>query len=167
MTALPEAPFGLAAFVAVSAWQATLLAPALRWGYAASGTGRSETERGDVLVSLGTMRGVGCVFAWKASHVTLRPCALFELGSLKGRGDNTSEATTETISWRSLGVLARAEFRTLSWLSVDAEAGAVFPLSRDRFVFGPDPSAVGYAPPVVTATLSVGVSVGGPISGSE
>jgi hypothetical protein len=167
MTALPETPLGFSVFLAVSAWQASVFAPVLRWGYVAAGTGRSETERGDVLVSLGTMRGLGCVFAWKASPLTLRPCALFELGSLKGRGDNTTQAATETIAWRSLGILARAELRAFPWLSVDAEAGAVFPLSRDRFVFGPEPATVGFAPPVVTATLSLGLSVGGPISGSD
>jgi len=171
MTALPETPLGFGAFLGVAAWPETVFAPVLRWGYVAAGDGTNETERGDVRVSLGTARGLGCVFAWKTDLVTLRPCTLFELGSIAGSGQNTTLPATETVAWRSVGVLGRGELRLNSILSLEAEAGLVFPLSRDRFVFGPAPPVVGFEAPAVTGTislgLSVGTSVGGPISGGK
>jgi hypothetical protein len=171
MSALPGVPVGFGVFLGVSAWPATVFAPLLRWGYVAAGKGTADTERGDVQVSLGMARGLGCVFAWRASIVALRPCAFFELGHLDGAGENTTLPTTEAAAWRSLGTLARAEFRISSMVSLDAEAGLVFPLARDRFVFGPPPPVVGFAVPPVAGSfslgLSLGTSVGGPTSGGN
>jgi hypothetical protein len=50
-------------------------------------------------------------------------------------------------------------------VSLDAEAGLIFPLGRDRFVFGPEPAVSGYATPALAGTFSLGFTIGATVKG--
>lgn len=165
-TALPESPLGFAGFLQLSAWRASWVRPSLRVGYAAEGSGVAPTARGNVRVSLQSMRAVGCALEWpRRGALRLEPCALFELGRLLGRGEDTSAGTTAHVGWRSLGALARATLKILPQLALEAEAGLVFPFGRERFVFGPDPVVAGYRTPALAGTLALGISIGASVGG--
>lgn len=82
--------------------------------------------------------------------LTLSGCASFDWGRLQGRGSNTSAAQSSAANWLAPGGFVDAELRALPWLRLQLELGALFPLARDRFYFGPDetvhriPSLAGY-----------------------
>jgi len=119
-------------------------------------------------VSLATMRTVGCVLAWPHElPFRLQPCAVWELGRLRGSGEATIAGSTASVTWHSVGALGRATLEIVPLVSVDAEAGVIFPLQRDRFVFGPAPVVSGYATPALAATFSLGFTVGARLSGRQ
>jgi hypothetical protein len=160
-TALPGSSLGFAGFLELRAWRGSLAAPLLRLGYVSAGSGVDSTERGDAQVGLATFRAVGCVLEWpRDSRVSLRPCAVWELGRLSGSGEQTSEGSKANVTWQSVGALGRATFEIFPLVSVDAEAGLIFPLVRDRFVFGPEPVVTGYATPALGGTFSLGFTIG-------
>lgn len=82
--------------------------------------------------------------------LTLSGCASFDWGRLQGRGSHTSAAQSSSAAWLAPGGFVDAELRALPWLRLQLELGALFPLARDRFYFGPDetvhriPSVAGY-----------------------
>lgn len=156
-TALPQVPLGVAGFVEVSSVNEGLLRPRLRLGIVDAGAGETRTERGSVRVSLVTSRALFCPLAWQRSRFTLTPCAMFELGSLKGRGEQTLNRGEAAVLWRSAGVSARAALELAPAVALEAEAGLVFPLLRDRFVFGPSPVLAGFETPATAGTFSLGI----------
>jgi len=160
-TALPNSPLGFASFLELRAWRSSTVAPLLRVGYVSVGSGVGDTERGRARVSLTTLRTLGCVLQWpRDSALSLRPCAVWELGRLHGSGEETVSGSTAHVFWQSVGALGRASFEIFPLVSIDAEAGLIFPLRRDRFVFGPEPVVSGYANPAFAGTLSLGFTVG-------
>ena len=160
-TGLPDSSLGFGGFLQLRAWRRSFVAPLLRVGYVAAGDGTVRTTRGNAHVTLATMRTVGCVLAWPRERpFRLQPCAVWELGRLQGRGEETSASTTANVTWHSLGALGRATLELFPLVSIDAEAGLIFPLKRDRFVFGPTPVVSGYAIPAVAATFALGFTVG-------
>jgi len=167
-TGLPGSPLGFAGFLELRAWRRSFVAPLLRLGYVSAGSGVDSSERGDAHVALATFRALGCVLEWpREAWVSLRPCAVWELGQLSGSGEQTTAGTKATATWHSLGALGRATFEVFPLVSVDAEAGLIFPLVRDRFVFGPEPSVTGYATPALGGTVSLGFTIGATLGGSK
>jgi len=159
-TALPDSPLGFAGFLELSAWRGSIAAPLLRLGYVSAGSGVESSERGEAHVALETFRAVGCVLEWpRAARMSLRPCAIWELGRLSGRGEQTASGSKASATWHTLGALGRASFEVFPLVSLDAEAGLIFPLIRDRFVFGPAPVTPGYVTPAVGATVSLGLTI--------
>ncbi|HEX2670335.1 MAG TPA: hypothetical protein VHM25_05655 [Polyangiaceae bacterium] len=166
-TALPSTPLGFAGFLELRAWRKSVVAPLLRLGYVSAGSGVESTERGDAHVGLETFRALGCVLEWpREAWVSLRPCAVWELGQLSGSGEQTTAASKATATWHSVGALGRATFEIFPLVSVDAEAGLIFPLARDQFVFGPAPVVTGYATPALGGTVSLGFTIGAELGGS-
>lgn len=166
-TGLPGSPLGFAGFLELSAWRKSVAAPLLRLGYVSAGGGFESTERGDAHLGLTTFRAVGCVLEWpRDAWVSLRPCAVWELGQLSASGQQTKAGSNVSATWHSLGALGRAAFEIFPLISVDAEAGLIFPLARDRFVFGPDPVITGYATPALGATVSLGFTIGATLGDS-
>jgi len=166
-TALPSTPLGFAGFLELRAWRGSVAAPLLRLGYVSAGSGVESTQRGDAHVGLETFRAVGCVLEWpRAAQVSLRPCAVWELGQLSGSGEQTTAGSQVASTWHSLGALGRATFEVFPLVSVDAEAGLIFPLVRDRFVFGPAPNVTGYAAPALGGTFSLGFTIGAELGDS-
>jgi len=165
-TALPSSPLGFAGFLALGAWPNSAMAPLLRVGYVSTGSGVGNTERGDAHVELATFRAVGCILQWpRDARVSLRPCAIWELGRLSGSGEQTAAGSKAAATWHSVGALGRATVEIFPLVSVEAEAGVIFPLVRDRFVFGPEPVVTGYATPALGGTVSVGFTIGAALGG--
>ena len=159
-TALPALPFGAGGFLEAAWPRLGVLRPLVHVGGFATLGGTSDTARGDVRMRLASARLLGCALEWPvASPVTLHACASFELGSIRGQGENTYNPDEGTAIWRALGASARGRFAVARLMSLDAEAGLVFPLLRDRFVFAPNPVVSGYAIPAVGGTLSLGLTV--------
>jgi hypothetical protein len=157
-TALPGLPVGGGPFIEVRRDGTGPLAPALRLALLAAGSGTEETNRGRVELTLHLVRLTACpVRLPSASVFALRPCALLESGRLSGSGAGTDDPDSADVAWWGAGSALRGEARLRSWFTVELEAGAVFPLIRDRFVFGPEPARVGYAVPAVAGTFSAGL----------
>lgn len=104
-----------------------------------------------------------CPLQLRSDGAALYPCAVIDLGSLRGEGklgDNLTSANGETIIWASVGAEVRGmvESATLPiWLEL--RAGVGFPLvATHRFVFR-NPQALVYQVPHVAgvAGLSFGV----------
>jgi hypothetical protein len=69
--------------------------------------------------------------------VALTGCGSFDFGRLQGRGSHTQAEQTSSALWFGPGAFIDAEFRVLPWFRVQVEAGALLPLARDSFYFGP------------------------------
>ena len=87
-------------------------------------------------------RWTACALQVNLASATLGPCALFELGRLRGSGKTqTGGASSATGWWLAPGAV-------LNWslqadpLWVRFAGGAVRPLVRDTFKFNPDPEAL-------------------------
>jgi hypothetical protein len=65
------------------------------------------------------------------------PCAGFELGELHGEGTRTTGPDEASLLWLAADPFVSLAYRPLRILSVELEAGAVFPLVRGRFIFAP------------------------------
>jgi len=159
-TALPALPFGWGGFVEAAWPRWSVLRPLVHLGGFTTLPATSDTARGDVRMRLTSARLLGCALEWPhAAPLTLRACASFELGAINGRGENTFDPDEGTAIWRALGTSAHARLAVARLVSLDAEAGLVFPLLRDRFVFAPNPVLSGYAIPALGGSLSLALTV--------
>jgi hypothetical protein len=84
------------------------------------------------------------------TRVSLSTCLTFDLGRLQGDGSHTLAERTSTAYWYGPGAAVAATFSVLPWLRLQLELGALMPLARDRFYFGPSetvhriPALAGY-----------------------
>jgi hypothetical protein len=148
-TAMP----GLAAYVEVAREASTPFAPSLRLGFQHA-TYPDNTTVGGVdgvsgfpvaTVSTTFTRDVGRLDAcpvrwastpaWSASVLSAQPCARLDAGVLRAEGSSAS-ARSAHFPWVAPGALLRLRWSEPRWF-VDAEAGAVFPLVRERFTYAP------------------------------
>lgn len=85
-----------------------------------------------------------------ALQLALSGCVSFDWGRLRGRGSHAVAARSSAATWSGPGAFVDAGLQALPWFKVQAELGAMMPLERDRFYFGPDetvhhiPSLAGY-----------------------
>jgi hypothetical protein len=88
------------------------------------------------------------------STLSLGPCLGVDAGALEGAGSIAHPRNASSL-WIALGGLARGRWQVRSPLFLEVEAGAVFPLVRDTFVF--DPQTFLYKAPAMGARVSAGV----------
>jgi hypothetical protein len=122
------------------------------------GTAPTPSSTGTAELRWWTVRASTCPVRWPATGpAALRPCALFDLGALKGTGTRTDIREEVTMTWVAPGFSARLDAAPLDWLWLIAEGGVFVPLNRDRFIFDPPPEEA-YQPPDVggMARLAVG-----------
>jgi hypothetical protein len=82
------------------------------------------------------LRLTGCpVSLGQAEGLSLRPCAMSDLGTLRGRGNGPDQVYTETRFWASAGLGLRARWQIGSRAFVHAAGGALLSLTQDDFVF--------------------------------
>jgi hypothetical protein len=86
--------------------------------------------------------------------LSLGPCLGVDAGALEGAGSIAHPRNASSL-WIALGGLARGRWQVRSPLFLEVEAGAVFPLVRDTFVF--DPQTYLYKAPATGARVSGGV----------
>ncbi|MEO6600470.1 MAG: hypothetical protein ABIQ16_11390 [Polyangiaceae bacterium] len=84
------------------------------------------------------------------ARVSVSACVSFDFGRLQGRGSQTLAEKSGSARWYGPGAFSAAELSVLDWLQVRLELGALAPLARDRFYFGPSetvhriPALAGY-----------------------
>jgi hypothetical protein len=96
-----------------------------------------------------------CPVALHWESIGATACARLEGGALEVAGRDVAAPQTRTRAWFAAGPLARAEWSLLKPLYVDAELGALFRATDDRFFFLPDTTV--YRVPVVGLTVAAGL----------
>lgn len=87
----------------------------------------------------------------------IRPCAEFQLGTLaaNGSGPTVVGGAESSRPWTALGAFARVEWYATSFLRLDIQAGAAFPLAQQRYYFTPNTTIA------ETSALTGALAVGG------
>src|SRR5664280_215643 len=94
-------------------------------------------------------RVTACPFQVEMASITIGPCALVEIGALRGEGTTAGVARSDTGWWFAPGALLNWSVQTEPvWLRL--AAGAVRPFVRDSFLFFPNPEV--FQPPRVGMT---------------
>jgi hypothetical protein len=68
--------------------------------------------------------------------LVLRPCVMADAGFVLARGSDAFNARSETRPWADVGVGGRLEWSLGRRVAVEVDAGCMFPIWRDRFLFG-------------------------------
>ena len=111
--------------------------------------GSVTARAGSADFDLLALRVASCPYRVGA-RVALSGCASFDLGRLQGRGSHTLAAQSRSATWLGPGGFVDAELQVLPGLRLQLELGALLPLARDSFYFGPDetvhriPTLAGY-----------------------
>ena len=71
-----------------------------------------------------------------AGPLVFRPCAMADIGFVFARGSEALNARDETRPWADIGLGGRLEWMLGRRLGVDLDVGCMFPVWRDRFLFG-------------------------------
>jgi hypothetical protein len=102
-------------------------------------------------------RFTGCPLQLSVATTTVGPCAVAEVGALRGKGVSSMGQVTKAGWWLAPGALLNWAWRPLP-LQARLAAGVVRPLVQDSFMFSPGP--VVFRPPNlgVVAELEVGLS---------
>jgi hypothetical protein len=120
---------------------------------AAVGTvGSSDTDSGVVGQSLWAGRLEVCPLSVGGPVLSLKPCGAGELGQLRA-----SRASSASAMWAALGIHARGQWILGSSAAIEAELGALFPLSRYEVSAG---SAVLYRSAPGGLSAALGISIG-------
>lgn len=114
--------------------------------------GSSDTDSGVVDQSLWAARLEVCPFNWGGRVLSLKPCAAGEAGQLRA-----SHAYDASALWGALGAHARGQWVLGSSAALEAEVGALFPLSRYEVSAG---STVLYDSAPAGLSAAVGASIG-------
>jgi hypothetical protein len=121
---------------------------------------RIQARRGQAEFAWTSGRLSACPTRWPArSPAAFRPCLSLDVGALRGTGFEVQNAASRGALWLAPGGVIRWELLVGDWLVMVADGGALIPLVRTRFYFGPsaDKSTV-YRIPV--AGLTAGVRAG-------
>jgi hypothetical protein len=101
-----------------------------------SGPGEARFERWAALV-------IGCPLRYAvAESLALRPCASVELGRISGSGRSVGAPAQSAALLASAGLEARLEWRMSEHVQLGAHLGGVLAISRPRFFFAPDYTAL-------------------------
>jgi hypothetical protein len=139
MSALaPQIVLTTSGFVAIERVGGGVLSPSLRLAIVEADSGFRPTSAGhQARYALLGGRIEGCPVRLRAAAwLSAYPCVRLDAGQVTASGFATVSLST-TRPWAAPGVGARARAEIASRLDVEAEAGALFPLVRDTFGFGP------------------------------
>lgn len=135
----------------------TLLAPELRvsWGFAELVD--HPPHGGEATVRFETIRPEACALL---EHVplTVSACAGFDLGWLRATTRDLPRAGGTTVAWSAPTATLRPGWFLLDWLSLEAEIGVLFPLTRASF-FVAEPERTVYRIPTVAITAAAGFRI--------
>jgi hypothetical protein len=133
-----------------------LLAPALRLSGYRMQSDEIVLPQGRAQFHWTAARLSACPLRWPA-FVTLRPCALADVGELVGQGYATQSPEEHTVRWIAVGLGLRAETLVKDTLVLELEGGALFPLVTERFFFDPDNTTAHELGPGLYAVAGTGV----------
>ncbi|MEO8904299.1 MAG: hypothetical protein ABI488_18210 [Polyangiaceae bacterium] len=111
--------------------------------------GTATARAGSADFELFGLRLASCPYRL-GTRVSLSGCVSFDWGRLQGRGSHTLSERSASAAWLGPGGFVDAEVQALPWLRLQLELGALLPLARDSFYFGPDetvhriPNLAGY-----------------------
>jgi hypothetical protein len=89
----------------------------------------------------------------------LRPCVVGEYGVVRATGSETMNPASVTRPWAALGVELRLSWALLGPVSLDAAAGALASIERDRFTFA---TLSLFETPAVVARVALGLGIAVP-----
>jgi hypothetical protein len=105
---------------------------------------------------LSTAEADACPVRLPIPTLELGPCATGEFGLLESEGTDNDHPQQSQRAWAALGALLRAGV-SMNHIGLEANAGAVAPLRRDRFVLGTEIGSVDFlvwsASVAVTGTI--------------
>jgi hypothetical protein len=162
--ASPGPLLGGAAFLDLENARASVWSPLLRLGLRVSpaqDVAVNDAGEAKARFSLVTAVVEACPLAAQAgSRVSFRPCARLEVGALQASGLLLPGPKSVPRPWVAPAVVGRVRVRTWGSLSLELEAAVAFPLVRDRFLFGPEPTpTLVHQVPAVTASAGAGASL--------
>ena len=135
------------------------IAPALRVSWGSAGFQTQPPDGGTATFRIRAARVSACAKIDLApAPLVIAPCAGFEHGSLGASSSDLPQVGYASSSWSAVAGLARASFRLLPWLAVEAEVGLDFPFSRPAFALN-EPVRIVYRPPRVLFTAGAGLAV--------
>ena len=155
----PDLTVGLDAFIdvrydrpgTVMSPSARLLLEGIESGLTAT---RAGTARFDRL--LGGLELCPMRISLGTAPLSFVPCATFDAGVVDGIGLDTARARTRGRLWMTAGLAGRLAWTLTHRVEFEAGGGAVFPATRDTFLF---PSLPVYAVPLVAGFARVGVAL--------
>jgi len=176
--AAPTTPRRFRAALAVEGALATGVAPGALWGAGLAATwtaplafepslrasvtyltgAREPVDAAEARFARWTTGLEGCALRVRLGSVSLFPCAKLEVGALRAEGQKIARATSEVRPWVAIGPAARVRWRMPGQrFFVEAGAGAMVPLTRDRFFFQPNITIHRAAGLGAEASLGVGL----------
>lgn len=144
----PKPALSQTLFVELGQGRSTGFSPNARLG-GVHAHGSASAPAGSADFELWALRVASCPYRVVAA-LAFSGCVSFDWGRLQGRGSHTLAARSSAATWSGPGAFVDAALQALPWMRVQLELGAMMPLARDRFYFGPDetvhhiPSLAGY-----------------------
>jgi hypothetical protein len=74
-----------------------------------------------------------------AGPLVLRPCVVADVGLVFARGSDALQPRERTLPWADIGMGGRLEWMLGQTIGLELDAGCMFPVWRDRFLFGTRP----------------------------
>jgi hypothetical protein len=138
------------------AWRAAA-APLLRVGVASALTRSFSGPTGEASFDWIAAVGEACPISFGVGGAAqIRPCLVGEYGVLRATGSETANPASVTRPWAGVGAEMRLSWGLLGPLSLDAAAGALASIERDRFTLATE--SVFETPPVV-ARVALGLGI--------
>lgn len=154
----PSVALGARVHAAVARYApGALLAPELRVSWGWTQLTESPPRGGEAQLRFQTARAEACASFHRAA-ISLAPCAGFEAGVLGATTRNLPRAGGTKEPWYAPMVAVRAGWFLVEWLSVEADLGVLFPLTRASFVIA-EPERTVYRIPGVTFTATAGFRI--------
>jgi hypothetical protein len=105
-------------------------------GFAGERGAKERNGPGQTRFSFLGARLRGCAFAWQPlQSLDVRPCAVIETGAVVAEGF-IDHPETRVDGWFAAGVAGRVTAR-IGPAAIAVEAGPIFPITRNGYVFGP------------------------------
>ncbi|MEO7033092.1 MAG: hypothetical protein ABI548_04570 [Polyangiaceae bacterium] len=120
--------------------------------------GSTTARAGSADFDLLGLRVASCPYQIRVG-VVLSGCVSFDWGRLRGTGSHTLAAQSRSADWLGPGGFVDAGLQVLPWMHVQLELGALLPLARDRFYFGPNETV--HRIPLLAGCGGLNVLVGG------
>jgi hypothetical protein len=128
--------------------------PAVRAGFERSFGASVQVPQGSARFVWTVGRLDLCAAFSLAPQLTVGPCLGADMGEIEGAG-SIAHPQERSPLWFALGGLVRGRWQVRSPLFLEVDAGALFPVTRNTFVF--DPDTLLYEVPAVSERVSGGV----------